>query len=334
MKKSDNPIFIIASERSGTNILRKRLTESQNLYLGASPIHFLKHLYYQQPYFGSLKNDNNFKSFIQQAIDMCTFHYSPWKISWTSEKLLLEFGSKKRDSINLMHFMMNKYAFEQGFSGYICKDNFLYEFALDIANSIPGAKFIYLYRDPRDYVLSKIKIPGQNKCIYYHANYWSYEQTKSISVYEKLKFLNKCISLSYEEFIQNEKKKIDEILKFLKINFNFSKNYKDIIKVHVHEWKNLEAETIKNNHSKYLKELNPKKIRDIERICNVQMKYLGYKFSKYYDDKKNYKFIIVMSYFYHMILLKLLGKKSLSSMSKKNIFYNFKKINYRSDSLL
>ena len=131
-----------------------------------------------------------------------------------------------------------------------------------------------------------------------------------------------------------KKKKIDEILKFLKINFNSNKNYKDIIKVNVHEWKNLEAETIKNNHSKYLKELNPYKIRAIERICDIQMKYLGYKFSKYYDNKKNNKFIVIISYFYNIILLKLFGNKSPSNTSKKNIFYNFKKINYRSDSLL
>lgn len=41
MSYADSPVFIIASERSGTNLLRKRLTESQSVYLGPSPAHFL-----------------------------------------------------------------------------------------------------------------------------------------------------------------------------------------------------------------------------------------------------------------------------------------------------
>jgi len=126
---SEKPVFIISSERSGSNLLRKRITDNQKYYLGPSPAHFLKHLYYQQPYYGDLSIDENFKKFISDALDLCLIHFSPWKIDWTPEILLIAYGEHPRDAVYLMHFMMNRYAKEQGFQGYICKDNHLFEMA-------------------------------------------------------------------------------------------------------------------------------------------------------------------------------------------------------------
>src|SRR5699024_9018031 len=57
------PIFLLASERSGTNLLRRRLTEAQSNVYGAAPLHLLKHLYFAEPYYGDLSDDANFRRF-------------------------------------------------------------------------------------------------------------------------------------------------------------------------------------------------------------------------------------------------------------------------------
>ena len=226
---AEKPVFIISSERSGTNLLRKRITDSQKTYLGPSPAHFLKSLYYQQPYYGDLKVDDNFIDFIASAIKLCTIHFSPWKIKWTSRQILEDFGSSDRNAIELMHFMMNKYAQEQGFESYICKDNYLYEFALDISSVIPNAKFIFLYRDPRDYVLSQLKRPNASKSIVKFARLWAYEQTKCIAVAERLHDLGRCFILSYEDFITDEDRKLNELLEFLVVDRVSGSGYSDEI---------------------------------------------------------------------------------------------------------
>ncbi|MDR9498521.1 MAG: sulfotransferase [Hydrogenovibrio sp.] len=331
MNPTDSPVFIISSERSGTNLLRKRLTESQNLYLGPSPAHFLKHLYYQQPYYGCLDQDDNFLEFIKQAIDLCVVHFSPWKINWTAKELMSEFDGENRSAIYLMHFMMNKYAEEQGYKGYICKDNFLYEFALDIAFCIPHAKFIYLYRDPRDFVLSQIKRPGANKSVIPFARLWSYEQTKSIAVSDRLRQSNRCFFLSYEEFVQDEKLKTDALLDFLSVTRSKGSEYEDDMVEDVHEWKNLGSKTKKDNFNKFLDELPPRKIKWVEQVCHLQMDYLGYK-AKYYDGKRLSRFSMLLSYLFGYLFLSTIGKKNKSNklIDRARVVNKFK-VNYRSD---
>jgi hypothetical protein len=331
MNTADRPVFIIASERSGTNLLRKRLTESQSLYLGPSPAHLLKHLYYQQPYYGFLEQDKNFLEFIQQAIDLCVVHFSPWKINWSAKDLLSEFDGQNRNAIHLMHFMMNKYAIEQGYRGYICKDNFLYEFALDIASCLPEAKFIYLYRDPRDFVLSQIKRPGAIKSVILFSKLWSYEQTKSIAVSDRLRQSNRCFFLSYEEFVQDEKSKIDALLNFLCVTRSRGGEYEDDTVEHLQEWKNLGSKTNKNNFNKFMKELSPSKIKWVEQACYIQMRYLGYECSQY-DGREINKLTVALSYFIGYVLSRFLFKKSKSALlEEQSRVCSRVVVNYRCD---
>ena len=276
MNYSEKPVFIISSERSGSNLLRKRITDSQEVYLGPSPAHFLKHLYYQQPYYGDLTIDQNFKKFIRDALDLCLVHFSPWKIDWTSESVLIAYGERPRGSIYLMHFMMNTYAKEQGFQGYICKDNHLFEWASEIAAEIPGAKFIYLYRDPRDVILSQIKRPSVVNSVVVQSNLWTHEQARAIAISERLRAQNRCFFISYESLISEEGATMGRLLDFLNVERVEGNAYLDDMRENVHEWSNLSRETIQENSGKFLKELPMKKIALAESICLLQMSYLGY----------------------------------------------------------
>lgn len=334
MNFQDSPVFIIASERSGTNLLRKRLTENQNCYLGPAPAHFLKHLYYQQPYYGDLSRDDNFKSFVTQAIDLCLVHFSPWRIDWTVDDVMQGFDGKRRDSIHLMHYMMNRYAREQGFSGYICKDNFLYEFAMDIAAEFPNAKFIYLYRDPRDFVLSQIKRPAAVRSITRYAKLWAYEQVKSIAVSERLGAQGRCYWLSYERLIENEEYEIFSILDYLGVPKTSGRNYEDNMRENVHEWSNLSKETKIDNSRKFLKELSRRKINTVEKVCYLQMKYLGYESICDAKRSPSRSFLLLCVVFGALAqkasaTIKRLG--SASVLTQRSKVLEKVKVNYRSD---
>lgn len=272
----NSPLFIIASERSGTNLLRKRITDAQGSYLGPSPAHLLKNLYYQEPYYGDLGEDKNFSRMVEDALGLCLKHFSPWEIAWGPESIVESIPCHERNAISLMHYMMNRYASEKGFEGYICKDNHLYEFAVDIAASIPGAKFIYLYRDPRDFVLSQLKRPNSIQSSARFAKLWSYEQTKAIAISKRLGQQGRCISLSYEDFISNEAKSIEAILSFLGVESDCGQKYVEQNKEEVHEWGNLSKKTMSENQKKYQKEMPRKQVALVEGICARQMTHLGY----------------------------------------------------------
>lgn len=335
MSYANEPIFIIASERSGTNLIRKRISDNQKHYLGPSPAHLLKNLYYQQPYYGDLSLDENFKKFISDALDLCLVHFSPWKMDWTPESVLRSFGEKPREAIYLMHHMMNSYAREQGYEGYICKDNFLYEFAIDISTKIPGAKFIYLYRDPRDFVLSQIKRPGAIKSVARYANLWAYEQTKAIAVSDQLRLKEKCFFVSYEGFISEEDKTVKEILDFLGLDQVKGKGYQDNMQERVHEWANLSKETKRNNYGKFFKELSKEKIKLVESICGRQMSYLNYQIffaSNYYPKNAAFYFDVFLGILRKKVLSLFSNVDKSSAVQKRSLLLSKMNVNYRSDS--
>lgn len=340
MDYTEHPIFIVASERSGTNLLRKRLTDAQSIYLGPSPAHLLKHLYYQQPYYGDLHQDKNFLEFLGQALDLCLVHFSPWDIDWDKEDLLRDFGERRRDAISLMHFMMNKYALEKGYQGYICKDNFLYEFALDIAHEIPGARFIYLYRDPRDFVLSQIKRPGAIKSVSLHARLWSYEQTKAIQAAMRLKYLGRCHFISYEYLISNEERAIKELLDYLSVEQDDANVYKEKEAVKVHDWKNINKPTDSSNSGKFQRQMKDFQIKLIEQECDLQMSFLGYELM----HRRQGKFLSLLRYLDYIFALvrkavsKLISRNSkvlneeLEIRNRRRSVLRKISVNYRSDS--
>lgn len=282
MTTSANPVFIIASERSGTNFLRVRLTEAQDLYYGASPAHLLKNLYFREPYFGSLDDDANFAALLKAALELCTVHFAPWDVDWTVESLMADYADRPRDTLFLMDFMMGKYAREQGRERYISKENFLYEFALDVATRLPGARFIFLYRDPRDVVSSQCIRQGNSKGVAQLARLWEYEQTRAIRVHEILARQRQSVAVSYEDLVSNEDAVVQSLIKFLGADrAELNDDFDERVDVVPHELKNLAKATMRDNFGKYRLEFSKRQIKVIEAICHLQMSYLGYELDHY-----------------------------------------------------
>ena len=329
-----SPVFIVGSERSGTNLIRKRITEIQDIYFGPSPAHFLKHLYYRQPLYGTLSEDDHFLDLISDALDLCYIHFSPWEIELDKNEVLNEYSTlfEERNVILLTHYLMMKYSYFKGYECYICKDNFLYEFAYQIMLHLPNAKFIYLHRDPRDYALSQLKRSRMTNSLYKISKLWQYEQIKSLALYNECKFKN-IIKVSYENFITNELGELNNICNFLEVPMNNKR--KDIPCLNTgstEEWVNLNNETMTTNYNKYKKELNQKQIRIIESICWDELKLLGYTPENRVKPKIN-KFVKYLDIILGLAksgFTKFKAPESQSEIYKKrSSFINKLSVNYR-----
>lgn len=274
------PVFLLASERSGTNLLRRRLTEYQRDYFGPAPLHLLKHLYWAEPYYGDLAVDANFENFVSDALGLAYRHFSPWDEEITVSQVKSEYDvifHKKRTAVGLMHVIYSIYAFRKGYSSYFCKDNHLFDFVSDIKLLIPESKFVYLYRDPRDVVSSQINRPLQNKSVLFLADLWRNEQVKCIRHAEFLEKSSDVIFLSYEGLIENESFSVKKLCDFLDVEMlNEKRSFSAKENIDIQEWKNLDKPTIKNNSGKFLTALSKSKIKKIEGLCWNQMVWLGY----------------------------------------------------------
>jgi len=321
------PVFIIASERSGTNLIRRRLSESQNIYYGPSPVHILKHLFYRVPCYGDLQNDLHFENLIKDCLGLAYQHFSPWDEIIEPKEVIQRYNqfliSFNRTIVGIMHVMYSIYAERKGYSSYICKDNNLFDYLYPITLTIPNAKFIFLYRDPRDFVLSQLKRELQIKNIAYLATLWRQEQIKIIQGINFDEIKRNSYSISYESFIQNEELKLDEIYQFLKIKrVAKKKSLYSNEKTEISEWRNLNKETIKDNYEKFLNELSSKEISLIESIVKSEMKALSYKtvgngrsWSSVY-----LKLLIFVGNIKHVLVQRLYGVKATSG-EKKRIEY-------------
>lgn len=273
------PVFIVASERSGTNLLRRRLTEAQSVLYGPSPLHILKHLYYAEPYYGDLSNNKNFISLIEDALNLAYKHFSPWDISFSAQDVLEKYPILfpiDRSVVGVMHVMYTMYAQAKGYKSYVCKDNDLFDFTCQIQKAIPEARFVYLYRDPRDVVLSQLKRPSQVKSVHYLARLWKEEQIKSIRSHTDLVRFGVSYSVSYEDLISNEESIIENICHWLGVKKSEGRQSTIGELTDIHEWKNLDKPTMINNKGKFMRELSESAIAKIESHVFHQMKWLGY----------------------------------------------------------
>ncbi|MFL1455735.1 sulfotransferase family protein [Marinobacter sp. GN3S48] len=274
------PVFLLASERSGTNLLRRRLTEYQKEYFGPAPLHLLKHLYWAEPYYGDLACEGNFREFIRDALGLAYHHFSPWDEEISVDQVQSEYDSifqGQRSSVGVMHVIYSIYAWRKGYSSYFCKDNNIFDFVSDIKLLIPESKFVYLYRDPRDVVVSQMKRPLQNKSVSFLADLWRNEQVRCIRHAKFLESSNDVMMISYEDLIQDELLHVKRLCDFLNVekletkeNFSVNEN------IQIQEWENLNKPTIKGNSGKFLESLSRSKLKKIEGICWHQMVWLGY----------------------------------------------------------
>lgn len=273
------PVYLLASERSGTNLLRKRITENQRSYFGGSPAHFLASLYYREPYYGSLENDGSFRELIRDALELCYVHFSPWDVEFDVDSVMSGFKETgwRRNSVLLSHYLMQRYAEAKGYETYFCKDNNLYEFVDGLTRDIPGVKFVFLHRDPRDYALSQMNRPRVLQDIFRISRLWEYEQNKCIRHLVTLP-PDQIFRVSYEDLIRDEERVIAEVCAFLGTTLERSAPAitKDNLQVSLHEWKNLDKPTMKDNAGKFREKMTPRQLAIVESLCWQPMRYLGY----------------------------------------------------------
>lgn len=276
------PVFLIGSERSGTNLLRKLVMQHQKIYYAPPAAHFLKHLYTTEPYYNNLGglDIKTFRDLVKDALSLCYEHPSPWEIIFEVNMVVERYKASYStfNSVYLSDFLMKEYAQSLGYKSYFCKDNNLFDFVFEILYFLPNAKFIYLYRDPRDVILSQKKRRLQTDSIRKNAKIWRNEQIKCLASIVHLDS-DRIYCVSYEDIVLDSENEIKNVCNYLEVDY-----IKEPLKVKVfndavtpQEWTNVNKPVIKNNINKYKDELSLREIQSIEELLNCQMKIIGYK---------------------------------------------------------
>ncbi len=272
---SNKRIFILASERSGTNLLRVLLGNHKDISAPVA-VHFFNTFKSSLSYYGDLKEKKNSVKLLNHFLKSANHPYTDWKLEVDFSKFSLE--KEVYSFETAMDFIHKCYVENENKKHYVCKDNDLYDYISLLENlekKDSSTYYIYLTRDPRDHAVSWLKTPLFLHTVFDIAKKWNREQNTVLSYINKINMYH----LKYEDLIKDTRSAMTNVLNFIDLKvdencFNTDSNNKESKRNEL--WKNLSKPIIRNNSNKFLERLSKKEIKILETICKENMNYLGY----------------------------------------------------------
>jgi hypothetical protein len=273
-----NPIFIIGTERSGTNLLRLMLNAHSAITVPHPP-HIMKFFAPLEPLYGDLADDHCFRLMIADVCRMVELHTYPWEIKPDRAKVFLDV--QERNLLNVYFAIYNQYLGYSGKRRWACKSTFMIEHVAEILHSYPDARFIFMVRDGRDVAVSAKKSIFNHFHVYYSALRWQREQRLGLSWLAKLS-PEQIMLLKYEELINDPEATVRQLCRFLGETFE-----EQMLEYHRSgearksgslcvSWENTSKPVIRDNANKYRLQLSKTEIMQFEAIAMEELLELGY----------------------------------------------------------
>lgn len=276
-------IILLASERSGTNLLRTLIDNHREICGPVAP-HLFDAFHQTLSFYDDLNVKEHAVLLVKHMLQLANHKYHNWELNINEEDLI------KKYNVNSIEMAFNalytEKAKQSGKIHYVSKDNHLFKYT-DYLKKLENVKYVYLYRDPRDHVASWMKTP-----IFMHTPYdvivkWKKEQEiiLNFATKEHVHFV------SYEELISDTPRIMTSLLEFFEVSVDercFNTNSENQESKRNTFWKNLSQPIIKNNTKKYLNNLTIRDIKIIESIAKPIMQKLNYQLDTS-GDWKAYK---------------------------------------------
>lgn len=283
-----SPIILLASERSGTNLLRALM--ASHTQIAAPPpcsiVDILDNYYYrylppaQSPYLAELAED---------AITLTKSHLNPWDIDLTTEEVLAEMRSVS--FWGLFKAINEIYAKNTNKFFWFSKEPGLFRHVYELKLHLPNVKFIYMVRDGRDVAASMLKGGIHEHHVYAAAQRWSSEQKLCLSAFSDPLIRSQAIMLRYEDLIEDTESQMQRLMHFVGLSYEpgqMEYHRNEAVRKHAEKskfWKNISAPIDASNKGKYRNSLSAREIRIFESVARTEMKLLGYSLD-YIDQMK------------------------------------------------
>lgn len=274
-----SPIFMIGTQRSGSNLLRLMMNQLNDI-ASPHPPHILDRIMPLLEKYGNLSIDENFETLVN---DVCRLvETNP--VEWMDMKLDRKDITRRCRNRSLMAVygaIYDVYAELKQAKSWCCKSLANIKYINVIEAYYPMAKYIYLYRDGRDVALSFQKAVVGEKHIYNIAKDWTNTQEIAISLGKRLS--NKqFFAVSYEQLTSEKESTARSLCKFLEVEFDprmFEFHKTDEARNAASSsdlWKNVTQPVLSNNSNKFLANMPQHELGIFESVSGHILDELGF----------------------------------------------------------
>jgi hypothetical protein len=279
------PVFIMSSERTGSNLLRTLLSNHSNISAPTAP-HFLLFLHHLIPFYGPLEVERNARALFDDMLAIVNHRNYQWDLAPDFDKVFEKY--KPQTFLGYFDLFYREDAARKGKGRFACKENNLFDYAFHLADHYDSAKYVYLCRDPRDYVASFMRVPFGFDTPYDAARNWLREQEKCISLIET--FGLEALRIRYEDLVGQTAEVMTDLLSFLgepveEACFNVDTEKSTHLDWNVY-WRNLSKPVLRSNAGKFRSQFDQKTVNMIETMTREFMVKLEYGFDSPADWKR------------------------------------------------
>lgn len=275
------PIFMIGTQRSGSNLLRLMLNQLPDI-AAPHPPHILQRMMPLEKGYGDLSKDTNFNLLVDDVCKLVELN----PVAWEGVKLdRKDIAARCRNHSVVATFgaVYDAMADQGNAKSWCCKSLQNINYLSDLeAYYGDEARYIYLYRDGRDVAVSFRKAVVGEKHPYHIGKEWSATQRIALTQRKQID-AKRFFNLSYETLTGSPEKAMRGLCEFLGVtytpemlNFHESSEAKSAAKSS-ELWSNVVKPVMADNSNKFLKEMSEEDVRTFELVAGDVLDALGYK---------------------------------------------------------
>lgn len=273
-----DPIFIIGTERSGTNLLRLILNSHPAICVPHPP-HIMKLFTPLLPRYGDLEKDANFRRLSADVCRLVELHPYPWEIRPDRERVFAT--ASGRELLCIYFAIYDQYLEWSGKERWCCKSTFMIDHVADILRHRPRARFIFMVRDGRDVAVSAKNSIFNHYHVFYTARRWQREQRLGLDWLARLP-AEQISLLRYEELLTAPVATLQRLCAFLEEPYSDKMlEYHRFHEAHKSgglslSWENTAKPLLAANRGKFHKQLSREEILLFEALAGEELQQLGY----------------------------------------------------------
>ncbi len=275
------PVFMIGTQRSGSNLLRLMLNQLPEI-AAPHPPHILQRLMPLVPLYGDLGRDDSFGRLVDDTCRLVELNPVPWE-GVVLDRAAVARRCRARTPVAVFGAVYDLARDAWGKRDWCCKSLANIQYLREIEGYFGNdARYLYLYRDGRDVACSFRRAVVGEKHFYHIAREWAATQQLALTARERIG-PTRFFSLSYEKLTATPETSMRQLCAYLGVPFQES-----MLDFHRSEearraagasdlWGNVVHPVMADNTSKFLKEASPADIRIFELVAGDVLEALGYR---------------------------------------------------------